>query len=89
MKGKSTILTKAWKTKYVKRTDRQEENIQSEISCVKRGSKRSRENQKERLQYFAAGTAAPQKAGYGAITDRAVGWSTSAPPPCFGLLLER
>ncbi|MCX4379943.1 MAG: hypothetical protein OSJ61_27960, partial [Lachnospiraceae bacterium] len=39
-----------------------------------RGSERSRENQKERLQYLAAGTegtTAPQKAGYGAITDRA------------------
>ena len=39
-------------------------------------SERSRENQKERLQYLAAGTAgttAPQKTGYGAITDRAAG----------------
>ena len=27
----------------------------------------------ERLQYLAAGTAAPQGAGYGAITDRAAG----------------
>ena len=33
-------------------------------------------NQEERLQYLAAGTAgttAPQKAGYGTITDRAAG----------------
>ena len=37
---------------------------------------RSRENQKERLQYLAAGTAGtatPQKTGYGEITDRAAG----------------
>ncbi|NDO47635.1 hypothetical protein [Clostridium sp. MD294] len=44
--------------------------------CIERGSERSGENQKERLQYIAAGTAEttdPQKAGYGAITDRAAG----------------
>ena len=38
--------------------------------------KRSGENQKERLQYLAAGTAgttATQKTGYGAITNRAAG----------------
>lgn len=52
------------------------ESTQSAVSCIERGSERSRENQKERLQYLAAGTAgitAPHKAGYGAITDRAAG----------------
>ncbi len=47
---------------------------------------RSRENQKERLQYLAAGTAgttAPQKAGYGAITDRAAGLSMLATAALF------
>lgn len=39
------------------------------------GSKRSRENQKERLQYLAEETA-PQDAGCGTITDRAAGSST-------------
>ncbi len=37
---------------------------------------RSRENQKERLQYLAAGTAGtatPQGARYGTVTDRAAG----------------
>ncbi len=48
-------------------------STQSAVSCAERGSERSRENQKERLQYLAAGTATPQKAGYGAITDRAAG----------------
>ena len=54
------------------KTDRREKNTQSEVSCIER----SRENQKERLQYLAAGTAGtatPQKAGYGAITDGAAG----------------
>ena len=54
--------------------DRREENTQSAVSCIERGSERSRENQKERLQYLAAGTAgttATQGAGYGAIADRA------------------
>ena len=63
-------------------TDRREENTQPAVSCIERGSERSRENQKERLQYLVAGTA-------GAITDRAAGLSTSAPPPCFGVLLDR
>ncbi|MEY8427987.1 hypothetical protein AALA00_09795 [Lachnospiraceae bacterium 46-15] len=40
---------------------------------IERGSERSGENQKERLQYLAAGTAAPQGAGYGTITDKAAG----------------
>ena len=56
--------------------DRREENAQSTVSCIERGSERSGENQKERLQYFAAGTEGttdPQKAGYGAITKRAAG----------------
>ena len=56
--------------------DRREENAQSAVSCIERGSERSGENQKVRLQYLAAGTegtATPQKAGYGAITDRAAG----------------
>ncbi len=39
------------------KTDRREESTQSAVSCIERGSKRSRENQKERLQYLAAGTA--------------------------------
>ena len=50
--------------------DRREENAQSAVSCIERGSERSGENQKERLQYLAAGTAgttATQKTGYGAI----------------------
>jgi len=37
------------------------------------GSERSRADAKDRLQYLAAGTAAPQDAGYGAITGRAAG----------------
>ncbi len=56
--------------------DRREENAQSAVSCIERGSKRSGENQKERLQYLAtgtAGTATPQDAVYGAITHRAAG----------------
>ncbi len=56
------------------KTDRREENAQSEVSCIERGSERSRENQKERLQYLAAGTtgtAIPQGARYGTVTDRA------------------
>ena len=46
----------------------------SAVSCIERGSERSGENQKERLQYLAAGTAgttAPQKTGYGEMTDKA------------------
>ncbi len=46
------------------------------VSCIERGSKRSRENQKKRLQYLAAGTAGttdPKKTRYGAITDKAAG----------------
>jgi len=73
----------------IHQTDRREEKTQSAVSCTERGSERSRENQKERLQYLAAGTATPQKAGYGAITSKAAGLSTSAPPPCFELLLDR
>ena len=60
----------------IHKVDRREKNAQSAVSCIERGSKRSGENQKERLQYLAAGTAGtatPQKAGYGAITDRAAG----------------
>ena len=50
----------------------------SAVSCIERGSERSGENQKERLQYLAAGTegtATEQGAGYGALktrTDRIV-----------------
>ena len=58
----------------------------SAVSCIERGSERSGENQKERLQYLAAGTAgttAPQKAGYGAITDRAAGLSMLATAALF------
>ena len=76
----------------IHQADRREENAQSAVSCIERGSERSRENQKERLQYLAtgtAGTATTQGAGYGAITSKAAGLSTSAPPPCFGLLLDR
>ena len=46
------------------------------VSCIERGSKRSRENQKKRLQYLAAGTAGttdPKKTRYGAITNKAAG----------------
>ena len=57
----------------IHQVDRREENAQSTVSCIERGSERSGENQKERLQYLAAGTANPQKTGYGAITDRAAG----------------
>ena len=56
----------------IHQTDRREENARSAVSCIER----SGENQKERLQYLApgtAGTTAPQKTGYGAITDRAAG----------------
>ncbi len=56
--------------------DRRKENAQSAVSCFERGGERSRENQKERLQYLAAGTAgaaAPQGAGHGAVTRRAAG----------------
>ena len=51
------------------------QKTQSAVSCIERGSERSGENQKERLQYLAAGTAGttPQSAGYGAITDKAAG----------------
>ena len=62
----------------IHQADRREENTQSEVSCIERGSERSGENQKERLQYLAAGTegtATPQKAGYGAITGKAAGLS--------------
>lgn len=55
-------------------TDRREKNAESAISCIERGSKRSRANPKERLQYLTTGTAgttAPQGAGYGAVKDRA------------------
>lgn len=58
----------------IQQADRREENAQSAVSCIERGSERSGENQKERLQYLATGregTATPQKAGYGAITDKA------------------
>ena len=54
----------------IHKADRREENAQSAVSCIERGSERSGENQKERLQYLtagAAGTATPQKTGYGAI----------------------
>ena len=60
----------------IHQADRREENTQSAVSCIERGSERSRENQKERLQYLAAGTEGTttlQKAGYGTITDRAAG----------------
>ena len=43
---------------------------QSAVSCIEKGSKRSGENQKERLQYLAAGTATPQGAGYGVLKTR-------------------
>ena len=48
------------------------------VSRAERRGIRSQANPKERLQYFAAGTAgaaAPQGAGYGAVTDRAAGKS--------------
>ena len=32
-------------------------NVQSAVSCIERGRERSRENQKEYLQYLAAGAA--------------------------------
>ena len=46
------------------------------VSRAERRGKRSRANPQERLQHLAAGTAgaaAPQGAGYGAVTDRAAG----------------
>ena len=60
----------------IHKVDRREKNAQSAVSCIERGSKRSGENQKERLQYLAAGTegtATEQGAGYGAITEKAAG----------------
>ena len=51
--------------------DRRTGNAQSAVSCAERGSKRSRANPQERLQHLATGTAgaaAPQGAGYGAVT---------------------
>ena len=53
--------------------DRREGNAQPAVSRIERGSERSRANPQERLQHLAAGTAgaaAPQGAGYGAVTDR-------------------
>ncbi len=41
----------------IHQADRREENAQSAVSCIERGSERSGENQKECLQYLAAGTA--------------------------------
>ena len=76
----------------IRQADRREEKTQSAVSCIERGSERSGENQKECLQYLAAGTAgttAPQKAGYGAITDRAAGLSMLATAAPYGLLLDR
>ena len=61
--------------------DRREENAQPAVSCAERGSERSRTNPQERLQHLAAGTAgaaAPQGAGYGAVTGRAAGIATAA-----------
>ena len=58
--------------------DRREGNAQPAVSRIERGSERSRANPQERLQHLAAGTAgaaAPQGAGYGAVTDRAAGKS--------------
>ena len=71
--GKTTIPTKACKDEYAKTTAGRKTLNQP---CIERGSERSLENQKERLQYLAAGTegtTAPQKTGYGAITDRTAG----------------
>ena len=70
----------------IHQADRREENAQSAVSCIERGSKRSGDNQKKRLQYLAAGTAgttAPQKTGYGAVTDRAAGLSMLATTALF------
>ena len=56
--------------------DRREGNAQPAVSCIERGSERSRANPQERLQHLAAGTAgaaAPQGAGYGAVTDKGGG----------------
>ena len=56
--------------------DRREGNAQPAVSCIERGSERSRANPQERLQHLAAGTAgaaAPQGAGYGAVISRAAG----------------
>ena len=56
--------------------NRREENPQSAVSYTQRGSERSRADTKERLQYFAAGTAGtrtPQDAGYRTVTERAAG----------------
>ncbi len=72
--------------------DCREENAQSTVSCTERGSERSRENQKERLQYLTAGTeetTALQKAGYGAITDKAAGLSILINVACFSVLFAR
>ena len=53
--------------RLIHQADRREENTQSAVSCIERGSKRNGENQKERLQYLATGTegtATEQGAGY-------------------------
>ena len=76
----------------IHKVDRREKNAQSAVSCIERGSKRSGENQKERLQYLAAGTAgttATQKARYGEITERRRDSQYLLPPPCIGVLLDR
>ena len=60
------------------------------LSYAERGSERSRAKPQERLQHLAAGTAgaaAPQGAGYGAITDRAAGITPTPAAVCFNLKL--
>ena len=53
-------------------------------------NRESRANPKERLQYLAAGTAgaaAPQGAGYGAVTGRAAVLKSVVSKPPFGSFL--
>lgn len=74
----------------IRQADRRTGNTQPAVSRIERGSERSRANPKERLQYLAsetAGAAAPQGAGYGAITGRAAGIVT--PPPCSGFIQQQ
>ena len=85
MNGKTTIPTKTWKEEYTKLTA-ERKTLNQRYLALKEEVKEAEKIKKERLQYLAAGTAgttAPQKAGYGAITDRAAGLSMLATAALF------
>ena len=70
--------------------DRRTGNAQPAVSRIERGSERSRANPQKRLQHLAAGAAgaaAPQGAGYGAVTDRAAVLKSVVSKPPFGSFL--